>query len=754
MLSKKYVLSVLLILGICQINMVVAATTIKKVYKIKGVKASSSPSENAKKVGIKILNKFGSPITTISKSVTSRNPLNSSAQTILNNAPGVSVTSAGPIPMRVHTNIRGFRSVELGYTFDNLPITSFFFGGLNGGDTMQADSYGLQPITSGETSGVSLIYGPPKPSVNSFGAIGGEINYMPLLPSANFSTSVFGGYGSYDTRLYGASVNSGKLGKYGSFVLRYSGKTTNNYLTSTPATTSSYYAAYVLPSRKGDSKLTAIFYLNHSMGIEPLRMPLSLLNKYGRYYQFPSNVSSIGTNGTFIEGLIGYKNVIYKNLIFDSKVYYQDQIYHALQYDNFFLTNPFFGAAQTEYPGPYGSQVSYDPSLSGIEYQYYYVNNKSVGLAPNLEFFNRWIRARVGLLAVAAYSHNGKNVYGSPEVPVVQGYNDAWDEHQNRFYTKFYFQSDMHLLRNLSFYSGIKYEIVSSEDSDDPGIFYPVGASVGNTYARPSGYIGFSYEIAPHYKLYGSYTLAYKYPNMSAYYNQTDQASVGVPPPPVTIVPEFVNSYQAGGAYSDGNIALSIDGYKDYFQDTFSNYTNPISGITFQTNSGASTYEGISTSLNYQLNNIFRVYGNYSLQSAAYGSSFVNQAGTTVNSGSSVQYTPTYLANLGLGFHLHDFDGDLYDNIVGPQYIGTYEGSPTTISIPAYSTLNLNIGYKVPLSLYGIKSVKLGVNFDNILNSDSFSFEKVYPLKGESGNYVEAQPLNPRFFGLDVDVKF
>lgn len=741
---------------ICANNFALANDLSKKIIKIKEVKAKAKKLSAIEKT-VQANESYGGPEVSLGSVILKRNPQTTNAQSILNNAPGISVTNPGPVAARVHTSVRGFNSTEVGYTFDNLPITSFFVGGLNGGNVFQDDSYGLSPITSGETSGINIIYGPPKPSVNSFGAIGGVINYKPLLPNNKFSGEVFGGYGSYNTRTYGASVNTGNIGTNGGrLIVRYSGRTTNNYyLNNVPATTNSYYIAYVLPSKSGFSKLTAIWYLNNFNGNIPDRMPIDLLNKFGRYYQWPTNTSYSKAKGTFMEAVVNYKDVINNHLLFNSKIYYQQQNYKRLEYDNFLQTNPYVANVTTEYPGPYGPQVSYDPSLQGVEYHLFYVNNTSVGLNPYIDLVYPKIDIEAGWLSVASFSHNGGNWYGTPDIPVIQGYNDDWDEHQHRFYNKFYVQAKWVPFAGLNIYPGVKYEIVNSLDNDTPGIFYPVGASAGNTYSLPSAYFGVSYHLTKKIKVFANYALAYKYPNMSAYYGVTDEASVGVPPPPVKVVPEFVNSYQIGLAYKGRDIGASLIGYKNYFQNTFSTYVNPVSGLSYQINSGASTYEGINLSADIQLTNNIGLYGNYSIQSAAYGSSFSNQFGYNVAAGTPKQYTPTYLANLGVNANYDHIDGTIWANFTGPQYIGTYGGSPDIgVSMHGYTTLNLSLKYPVKINKFGLKKVSFGFNIDNIINSDSYVFEKSYPYQNVTGSYLQGQPMAPRFIGVNMSLKF
>jgi len=58
---------------------------------------------------------------------------------------------------------------------------------LTGGNYNYASLYNLVPVTLGESSGISVIYGPAEPAVNTIGGIGGTVEYARRLPTKTFS---------------------------------------------------------------------------------------------------------------------------------------------------------------------------------------------------------------------------------------------------------------------------------------------------------------------------------------------------------------------------------------------------------------------------------------------------------------------------------------------------------------------------------------------------------------------------------------
>lgn len=711
------------------------------IHNIKEVKKEIAPKKITKYVTMGSDN--GGPITAISKKTIERERGVSNAESILNNSPGVNVTTSNPIGVRVHTSIRGFKGSQTGYTYDNLPISNILNGGLTGGDSNDKQAlYNVIPLTLGQTDGVQIQFGPTPTNINSFGAMSGTVQYLPRLPEKHFYAKVFGGYGSFATKRYGAELNTGENKSLGNLFIRFSSRQTNNFFQNTPNRLYSYYASYTLPSRSRKTLFSSIFMMNKTNGYVPSHMPIDLTNKYGPSYQFPLTDTYAHAKGDSATAILGLKSAITNRVILDGKMYYQYQDFDDMSYENpdFYNTSPYVGNV------PY---FAFGPEAP---YQHYKVVNQTLGVAPtaNLYFGKNYnYQLKIGGLGVVSLSHDYEYFLGTPNSPQIETVNDAWDEHQHRILGILFAQGKLTPIQGLNIYPGIKEEYVKSLMNDIYGA-YEQGDYSGNSYSNFTPYLGVSYKINKDIKVYANYGTNYKYPNMSAYY-AADQTS---PPVLIDIHPEKVETFQFGAQYKTHKLDASIAFYRQNFTNVFSSYYDLSNGLSYQYNFGSARYQGINVGLDYNILHKLNMYTNYSLQGASYTSSSTALNGASVTAGDPKQYTPTYLYNIGLSDTIYGIYGSIYANFVGPQYIGTSGGAPTSNSLPAYKTVNLAFNYTVPINEYGIKKAKLSLNVQNLLNSHSYTFAKQFENTFGTGTYLQGQPLMGRFVSSELSVTF
>ena len=733
----------------------------KKIYKIKSVSKNLLRTvEKAALTHIKPV--FGAETALIPKKFLEGQESTQNASTILSFVPGVNATSTNPIGVKTHISVRGFSQTQVGYTFDNLPIADLFNGGLSGGNNNYADLTNLIPVTLGETSGIRVTYGTPSPDINAVGAIGGNIDYLPKIPSEKRYESIFAGYGSFDTRSYGAEINTGANPGYGNLLLRFSSRQTAGYLDHSPDREYSYYAAYDLPQISPTSKWSVIFLLNKNKGATAARMPVALLQQYGPNYQWPLSFTYANSTAEHMMTIVQNKTLISSHAVFGFKGFYAYTNSNRLEYVNPSVNTPYnsfvtfyLNPAQTvcQYSGNdfsgNSSAACQAQTINGDNYHSYSYTTNTFGFNPSVEWLNHYVDLKAGGLGAVSQYHSRDYVYGSPNVPEVAGYNDLWDEHAWRLYGKLYAQAKIKPTRSLAITPGLKYETVSTHINDVPGYYYTVGAGSGRSYSEVSPYVGIQYKPIRSVTLYANYAVGYKYPNITAFYAADSNATSTSPATPVTIKPEQVNTYQFGAAYSHAGMDASISFYRSDFAHTFSSYYDTTTGLTYEYNIGSSSYQGINIATAYALDNYVSVYGNYSLQDAHYTSNSSSAYGVATSIGEPRANTPTYLAGIGILAHYMNTRARLYGNLVGPQYIEASTGAPTSISMPAYATMNFNLAHTFQIHQYGLKSVTLSLSGVNLLNSEASVLEKQFPyINNQPGNYLVAEPMMPRsFFG-------
>lgn len=690
------------------------------------------------------------------------------ASTILNFVPGVNASSMNAIGTKPHISIRGFSQTQLGFTYDNLPIGDLFYGGMTGGDINYGYLSMLVPVVLGQTDGIRVSYGTPQPYIGSFGAIGGNVNYLPKMPSKGQKINANISYGSFNTIGYGFSFNSG-MSTLGNLYLRFESKQTDNYLDNTPDRLYSFYTSYDFPTMNPLSKWSLIFAMNKNAGYVPARMPTSIMDEYGRYYQWPRNFTWATGKSESIIAILQNKTLLAPSLVGSFKGFYEYIHNNRTEYvnQNSPYTNEYYSQVETllpietvcQYSGNdfmgNNSAACQNQTINGDNYHDYKVGINTFGISSDFDYINKYADVMFGGMTFASImSHSQDYVYGSLPIPTIPGYNDLWDEHAYRIYGKLYVQAKIKPIENLSIIPGVKYESVTSHINDVPGYYYDVGASSGKTYGRLSPYIGINYKILRSLGVYGSDSIGYKYPNISAFYSADSNATPTSPSSQITIKPEKVNTYQVGMLYKRKRYEISAALYDADFTHTFSSYVSPNTGLTYEYNIGSSNYKGINLAGSFQIDRNLTLFGNYSLQNAHYTSRVTSNYGETTYPGEPRPNTPTYLATIGLSGKYGRTSGRLYGNLVGPQYIGSYTGAPTSQTLPSYATMNLSVGHKFVLNDGEIKTINISIQATNLLNTDAYVMAKVWPYLNGSGTYTEAEPVMPRAIFGNIRVSF
>ena len=223
-------------------------------------------------------------------------------------------------------------------------------------------------------------------------------------------------------------------------------------------------------------------------------------------------------------------------------------------------------------------------------------------------------------------------------------------EYDTRANNTVYAQDKISIIsKKLYIEPGVKYNMVNTSDSEDP-VGYTHGGTVANNnnYIEPS--IGLSYNLLKNWVLYGSWGKIQKVADISAYYPLLDGTNAtGALAVPI-VKPEYVTDYELGTRFKYNNLKLSLNGYREDFQNTFSTYRNyafnaPY-GITETYNAGNSMYEGLEFDVNYKINRNLGAFGNWSYNTAIYTTNYKGPYGTIL-SGEHISHVPRHLVNLG-----------------------------------------------------------------------------------------------------------
>ncbi|MDR7925788.1 TonB-dependent receptor [Acidithiobacillus thiooxidans] len=763
--------------------------TEKKIVKIKKIK------ETYKKLILEEKN-LPTTVTSISKKQILNSGPSQSIYSILSKAPSVSAYQQNIGPATPVFTVRGVRMSQIAQTLDGIPMQDLLSGGELAELAAPSGNFGSL-VTTGQISGIKIYPGIAPPDKSGFATIGGTIAYTTKKPTKKFNAKLFSSIGSFGTESYGGQINSGSIpGTGGLRVLaRLSQTQTDGYVEHTPARYTNFMISLMKPYDYGLSKITGLVIYNRSKGNFPYNgdaIPMAQQEKYGLFYNYPTSVAFNQEEDNDITAILGDDTYINRYLYLKVKGFYIGRKNKLSAY-----TNPDYINATYPYQvnmlspyfnqGPIGvgsggpdNDFSYDPAAVFGSYQAGEAaqNNisdfETVGVVPQLNIFLPDNTITLGGLIASENSTSSTYVYGTPNMPHINGYNSLYyNREAHREVYSGYAQDKISLLNGaLTVEPGVTITEADTNSYVPENIFNsPVGGyslSAINKSVQP--YIGVSYKIVKHLHVYGSYGRGVRFAPAADYVIGTQPGSTSAP------AAETVNAYQVGLRYETTRLYANIDGYWQNYNKLFGFVVNESTGYSQYSNVGRERGRGLEFSGEYKLTPNFNIYGNLSYNEQTYLNSFpaIDAPGESqsgfVYAGQPLPYAPDWLANLSLEYHRHNFQTTLSASYDGPSasikdtgYSTNPEldgaGVPDTSSpVNGFFLMNLNARYKIPFNYEGIKNVTLGLNIDNILDRHyyvrTYKIYKFYNYNPVNTEYSAGIPGMPRFFDVSVTASF
>ena len=693
------------------------------------------------------------------------------AQTILNQAPSVLATTAGPGGVRTNITFRAFNSGQFSETYDGVSLNDMFNGGVNN----QASIRNNVLVTLNDFDGIQIYRGINNPAVNSYNSLGGTINYRPIAPSMKAGGEVGGGYGSYNTYSYHFTLNTGDYHGI-SQILSYRQDYSGGWLANSKDHNSNLYYAVRAANFGGRGQFYLNFIFNHNSGQTPHTVPLALVTQFGPTYQLPASQGYSNNIDSTNLLVVGEKYSVNSIVTVDLKTFFGHDTYQRTSY-----ANPLFGQSPTQ---PYnqpnsgtGSEFwlsnpfypSYNPNalfgstIYGTDYHLYGQGASELGLQPSVKIALSHNLIQLGGNLTYGNLNSREFWYGSQPVPQINGYNDAWDEHDRRTLGSIYAQDEISLFGNrLKITPGVKYIYANTKNFNATG-FYDQPGSVSDHEHYISPTVGANLTLFKGATVYAAFGENIKLPNISAYYGDIglQNAAGAYVTAPLAIKPEYVKDYEAGLRYERAGYGITVGYYRENFENTFITVTNPSTQVSTQTNGGGSRYSGVELQLVGNFGAIggvvpgaFTGYFNYSHNNAVFTSTFNSNAAGPVTAGTPLANVPANLVSAGLTWAWQGWHATGNAQYVGRQYLQQANaGTPTSYTQSPYFLLNASIGKSIPVHLGKVKSLEIALNIDNLLNRGYYTRDKIYQTYG-GANYNSVLLGEPRAFFGSVTAKF
>jgi len=735
-----------------------------------------------------------------------------SIQTLLKQTPSVNAYSQGPGQSAPTLSIRGVRNSELSETLDGIPITDL----LNGSGNYLTNNVG-SPITLGELSGVTVYPGVAPPDKQGYGTVGGTIAYTAKQATDERYGELEGGYGSFSTSHEGFTLSTGKMWDSPDApraLLQYDQSQTAGYVDNTPAKYHDMLFNINKPYDDGLSNIGLTVIYNQGRGnIQTQPTPTDLLNQNGYRYNFPYSDGYFNQAGQFLTTILHDETYINQHAIFDGSLFYLHSTMATESYanpqqliDNYNNTTPYLANIQNPWSffgamgptavgngtasGPFYSPgyftyepLIFNPSGDPTQVQSYaygessentYFHSNEVGITPKFTFFFPYNTITVGALVAKESSEQSQYIYGSPNMPEINGYNSTqFGGGAQRSVYMGYVQDKIDLLHDkLHILGGLRATGAYSSNINQVnyGIYNPYKLQ---NYSRSGDpYIGVSYDLPEHLTAYGSFGKAEVFAPVSDY----QEGSSGT-----TVAPgaETVHLYEGGVRYDTPKLYLNVDYYYQKVNHAFGFFDDFATNEQIYGNPGTELFSGWEMAAQYQVTPELQIFGNGSYNRAQYLTSYSafdtiaeDQFGYAYR-GTPISNVPNWLANFGFEEDRGPFSARVTGQYTGREYT-TYDivapGNPilngatitnTNFLNPANVVFNVLLTYKMKVNYGALKQLDFSINAQNIFNEHYYNYyySQLLPQGGQYGRPGEPAVASalvgpPASVMFDVSAKF
>ena len=647
-------------------------------------------------------------------------------QTLLNQEPSMFNYADGPFGMRTTTNFRAFNSGEFSETIDGIELNDAFEGGVTGSASVRNNVI----LTPANIDSIQVYRGINNPSVNGYDSLGGTVAYASRAPAATFGGEAGVSYGSFDTTIWHALVNTGEVHNVSQLFSVESGSS-DGWMTSNDAdrNLNLYYAADYKPNE--DNKLTARFAYDWNSGYDPMDTPLAATNALGKYWTWPQQLEYERVADNDLLGIVDWTSKLSPIVTLDSKGFASGYDFQRMSY-----VDPAYNEGKTlpdpgliPLVGPFaGGEQPYEIYNSSTHadqiYHYYHVRSWSLGYTGSATINLPDNDVIIGANYTYSNLYSAEYFGGTGDFKDVIGLNgnDYWDEQDRRTYASGYIQDDIHVFGdNLHITPGLKYLYAATSDYDAAS-YYGAAGGVSDVEHFLSPTLGASYKFLNDFSLFASYGENVKFPEISAYYDNTPNNEYIGKTVPLHVRPEFVRDYEYGLRYSHHDTYVTIDGYYEKFTGTFITETDPTTQNATTVNGPPSEYKGLELQIMQDLHNLAYIGGDTHL----YVSYAHNKATLDETNGVTAALTgavnlgdvPQDLLSTGFVWSRQGWRVNVDGRYVGTQYLDNYDtGLPTNSVIHPYFTMNLGVSKTVDVkALNRTNKVRFSLNVDNLLD--------------------------------------
>jgi iron complex outermembrane receptor protein len=701
----------------------------------------------------------------ISKTDIEQNNFGQDLPFILNNTPGVVVTSdAGAGVGYTGIRIRGSDASRINVTVNGIPYND---------SESQGTFWVNMPDFASSVDNVQIQRGVGT-STNGAGAFGGSLNIQTSSSSEVPYAEINNTYGSYNTLKNTVKVGTGLIDGKWSFDGRLSRIKSDGFIDRAASNLKSYFLSGAYHGK------TDILRVNVFSGTEETYqawngVPEAKLRGHieGLKEHYNNNLGYLYNTQADSLNLFNSDNRKYNQFLYkDQNDNYKQNHYQALYAKQFNEQLSFNGALHLTQGEGYFEEYKNNQKLknyglpnviaggSTIErtdlVRRRWLDNNFYGLTyafnyqpeSNLNFtlggaYNQYRGKHFGQVIWAQYASTSTNDYH-----YYDGKGDK-DDFNSYFKVNYNPVTQLSLFADLQ-YRNVKYDI-SGTDKNRKSLDY------NNNYNFFNPKVGATYFLNELSNFYASFSVANKEPNRDDFTNLKE--GLAVPKP------ERLNNIEAGYRFKNTDFNVGVNAYGMFYKDQliFTGEINEYSDA-YRQNVDKSYRIGLELDASYIISSHFAVNANAAFSRNKI-KNYVDYVSEYDNDFNLINVQATNYANPDISFSPNSvifgelvykpvagFAIALQSKYVSKQYMDNTQNESRKLD--AYWVNNARLGYD--FSLKGIKNINIGLLANNILNkkyeSNGYTYSSIYPWGTTTENFYFPQAGTN--FLLSLNLKF
>ncbi len=701
----------------------------------------------------------------ISKADIEQNNFGQDLPFILNNTPGVVVTSdAGAGVGYTGIRIRGSDASRINITVNGIPYND---------SESQGTFWVNMPDFASSVDNIQIQRGVGT-STNGAGAFGGSLNIQTTSSSENPYAEINNTYGSFNTLKNTVKVGTGLIDGKWSFDGRLSRINSDGFIDRAASNLKSYFLSGAYHGKNDILRINVFSGAEETYqawnGVPEAKLKgdiEALKEHYTNNLGYLYNTKADSLN-LFNSDNRKYNQFLYK----DQNDNYKQNHYQALYAKQFSEKFSFNGALHLTQGEGYFEEYKNDQKLKKYGLPNVVVDGTTIEKTNLIR--RRWLdndfygvtyaftyqpQSNLNFTLGGAYNqyrgkHFGQIIWAEYASTSTNDYH-YYDGKGNKDDFNSYFKVNYSPVSQLSLFADVQYRNVQYDISGTDKNRRDLGFKNNYNFFNPK--VGATYFLNDLSNFYASFSVANKEPNRDDFTNLKE--GLAVPKP------ERLNNVEAGYRFKNSDFNVGINVYGMFYKDQliFTGEINEYSDA-YRQNVDKSYRVGLELDASYIINSHFAVNANAALSRNKI-KNYIDYVSEYDNDFNLINVQATNYANPDISFSPNavlfgelvykpaaGFAIALQSKYVSKQYMDNTQNESRKLN--AYWVNNARLGYD--FSIKGIKNINIGLLANNILNkkyeSNGYTYSSIYPWGTTTENFYFPQAGTN--FLLSLNLKF